>query len=230
MKTLKKFMPLIIIGVILAVIFLSPIKNYLNIEFFTDTINSIQSSPYAPIIFILMYIIAVVLLVPGLALTLLAAPIFGLWQGILYVVIASNIGCSLSFFIARFLGKDFVLKIFKGNKLFDSMNAKIEKNGLIYMFYLRLIPVFPFNLVNYAPGVTSIKYSQYAIATFFGMLPGTSIYCYAAYTATDIAENPIGIVVSVGVLILFTVVTSMISKKQSKKEDKEITQRHSHTD
>ncbi len=227
MKTAKKFIPLIIIIIVLAIIFFSPLTNYLNIEFFTSIINSIKGSPYAPIIFIALYILAVVLLVPGLALTLLAAPIFGLWQGILYVVIASNIGCSISFFISRFLGKDFVLKLFKGNKLFEKVNSKIEKNGLIYMFYLRLIPVFPFNLVNYAPGVTSIKYSHYAIATFFGMLPGTSIYCYAAYTASDIKENPLGIIIAISILILFTVITTIISKKQNKKEEQNII--HNHT-
>ncbi len=219
MNKIKKFMPLIILILILLIIFLSPLKNYLNAEFFSNTILSIQNSAYAPIIFILMYIVAVVFLVPGFALTLLASPIFGLWQGILYVVIASNIGCTLSFLISRYLGKDFVLKLFRGNAVFEKVNNKIEENGLLYMFYIRLIPLFPFNLVNYAPGLTSIKYSHYAIATFIGMLPGTSIYCYAAYTATDIKDNPLGIIISLAILVLFTLITSKISKKQKKPQE-----------
>ncbi len=219
MSKIKKFTPLIIVLLLLIIIFLSPAKNYLNADFFSNVILSIQNSPYAPIIFILMYIVAVVLLVPGFALTLLASPIFGLWQGILYVVIASNIGCTLSFLIARYLGKDFVLKLFKGNAIFEKVNNKIEENGLLYMFYIRLIPLFPFNLVNYAPGLTSIKYSHYALATLIGMFPGTCIYCYAAFTATDIKDNPIGIIISVAILILFTLITTKISKKQSKAQN-----------
>ncbi len=219
MKNIKKFIPLIIVALILSVIFLSPIKNYLNAKTLESFIVSIQNSPYAALIFIGLYILAVVFLVPGLALTLLAAPIFGLFNGILYVVIASNIACSLTFIISRILGKDFVLKIFKGNKLFESVNSKIEKNGFIYMLYLRLIPIFPFNLINYTAGLTSIKYTHYAVANFFGMLPGTAIYCYAAYTATDIKDNPLGIIISILILILFTVGTSIISKKQTRKEN-----------
>ncbi len=222
MKTFKKFIPLIIIAALILVVILTPLRNYFTPEFVTGLITNIQGSPLSYLIFCLLYIVAVILVVPGLPLTLLAAPLFGFWQGLLLVVIASNIGCTITFFISRFAGKNFVMKIIKSGSILDKANKQMEKNGFLYMLYLRAIPLFPFNIVNYVPGLTSVSYPKYALATFIGMLPGSAIYVYASFTAADLQNNPWGLIISISILVLFTVVTLLISKHNSKKEKSEM--------
>ncbi len=216
MKKLKKFLPFIVLGVLISVLFLTPLRNFLTPSYITSFIESIRQSPFAPVIFGVFYAVAVVLVVPGLPLTLLAAPLFGFWQGLVIVVIASNIGCGLTFLISRFAGKDFVMRFIKSGSFLDKIDKQMEKNGFLYVLYMRAIPLFPFNVVNYVPGLTSIPYFKYAIASLIGMLPGTTIYVYMSYTATDIQDNPWGLVISIAVLVVFTLVTTLVSKHRQK--------------
>ncbi len=210
---MKKYIPILIVVLIIAIVFLSPLREWLSIDYVTNLISQFTDSPWGIVVFGLLYILAVVLVVPGLPMTLLAAPLFGLWNGILIVVIASNIGTTITFWISRLAGKDFVTKILKNSSFVDKINDQMDKNGFIYMLYLRMIPLFPFNVVNYIPGLTSISYKKYALASFIGMLPGSCIYVYAAYTASDIQNNPWGIIISVGILAAFTLITTKVMKK-----------------
>ncbi len=218
MKKFKKFLPLIVVLVLALVVFLTPLRNYLSIESITALFDGIRDSFWAPFIFCGLYILAVILVVPGLPMTLLAAPLFGFWEGLLLVVIASNIGCTITFFISRFAGKDFVMRFIKSGSFLEKINNQMEKNGFLYVLYLRAIPIFPFNVVNYVPGLSSISYPKYALATFIGMLPGSAVYVYLSYTAADVQSNPWGLVISIAVLIVFTVLTMLISKKKKKQE------------
>lgn len=204
---------LLIIGIILGVV-LSPLREYLNTQSFVNLINSVAKSPYSALIYVGIYILGVIFLVPGIALTIVAAPIFGFWQGLALVIVASNIGCSLTYFISKFIGRGAVEKFIKGGSFLEKASNKIEENGFLFMLYVRALPIFPFNMVNYLSGLTGIKYLHYALATFIGMLPGSAVYVYLSYTASDIKNNPYSIIISVGILVIFTIATKLIMKKK----------------
>ncbi len=193
------------------------LRDYLNIDSLLLFLESIKANPYAPFIFIAAYAVAVVFAVPGSALTILGGTIFGFWWGLVLVVLGSNIGCHLAYFVAKILGKDVITKYFKDGSFIKTATEKAQQNGFVFMMYARLIPLFPFNAINYLSGVLGIKYLSYAVATLIGMIPGTAVYVYLGHTAGNIQDNPLGIVVSIAVLVLFTVVMTVISKLQNKK-------------
>lgn len=209
-----------IIKIVLGIIFISVIaivgRKYLDVNDLIKQIEIIRNNPFAPIIYVLIYVVGVIFALPGLALTITAAPIFGFWNGLLLVVIGANIGCQVTFWISRVFGKDFVNKFIKADSFLDKASNKIEKNGFIFMLSIRLIPIFPFNGINYLSGLTKVKYKDYTLGTLLGMLPVTAVYVYLSYTASDIRNNPLGIIISVSVLVLFTIVMSIIKKKKHK--------------
>ncbi|MBC7475312.1 MAG: TVP38/TMEM64 family protein [Candidatus Sericytochromatia bacterium] len=114
----------------------------------------------------------------GLILTIAGGLIFGVIKGTILNVIASNIGANIAFFIGRYFVRDFVEKLIKGKiKLIDD---KIETNGFLTILRLRLIPIIPFNILNYAAGFSKLKYNDYIFGTVIGMLPATFIYTFFA--------------------------------------------------
>ncbi len=214
---LKKYYKLLILIAIIAAVFLTPIRDYLNIDKLSDWLFSIKEQPFSEAIYGLIYVIGVIIVIPGAALTALAGVLFGFVKGSIIVVIASNIGCHITFLLARYLGGDFIQKRIKEDSFVDKMSEKMTDNGFLVMLYMRLLPIFPFNVINYASGLTPIKYKDYAIATFIGMLPGTLVYVYLAASATNIKDNPIGLVISITVLIIFTIGVKILNKRQGSK-------------
>lgn len=214
MDFIKKYYKIFILLAIIAAVIFSPLKNYINIKKITDLIQSIKNMPYAPYVYILIYVLGVIFAVPGFALTIMAGPLFGFWLGSLLVVIASNLGCQITFLLARFMGKDFISRFIKEDSMADKLSNRLEKNGFIVMLYIRLIPLFPFNIINYVSGLTSIKHSSYALATIIGMLPGSLVYVYISVSVVDVKDNPIGLVISIVLLVLLTVGTTIWKRKQ----------------
>ncbi|MDF1618417.1 TVP38/TMEM64 family protein [Petrocella sp. FN5] len=213
-KFLQKNYKFFILTIILAIITISPLRNYIQIEKWLGTLNTIKDTSYAPILYILLYIVGVVLALPGFALTILAGPLFGFSLGTILVIIGSNVGCQLTFFISRLLGKDFVKRYIKADSYFEKLSKKIEDNGFLVMLYLRLLPIFPFNGVNYISGLSQVKYWHYTLATFVGMLPATLVYVYLSTSVADVKNNPMGVIISIVVLILFTGVIMVLKRKR----------------
>jgi uncharacterized membrane protein YdjX (TVP38/TMEM64 family) len=137
-------------------------------------------------IFIGVYAVATVLLAPGSILTIGAGFAFGLLKGFLAVSAGSTSGAALSFVVARFIARDKVEAIAKGNEKFRRIDNAIGKQGAKLVFLLRLSPVIPFNLSNYFYGLTSVKFWPYVLASWIGMIPGTFLYVYIG-TASRIA-------------------------------------------
>lgn len=131
---------------------------------------------WAPIMYLLVYIIATILVVPGTLLTLVGALLFGTWLGTLYTVIGATIGAVAAFHVARFGGRGIVEKLLKGKLI--AFDEEIEKNGFKIVFFFRLVPIFPFSVINYALGITKVRMKDYTAATFLGMIPGTFVYTY----------------------------------------------------
>lgn len=128
--------------------------------------------------FFFAYIAVAALSLPGAAvMTLLGGALFGFWQGLITVSFASTIGATLAFLLARFLLKDWIQSRYQ--KQLATLNEGFRKEGAFYLFALRLIPVFPFFLVNILTGMMPIKTRHFYGASQLGMLPGTAVYVYA---------------------------------------------------
>lgn len=161
--------------------------------------DTIASQPLlSSLVYFALYISITALSLPGAAIfTLLGAALFGFWWSLLLVSFASTIGATLAFLFSRYLLKDWVQKKF-GQKL-ETINKGIEKDGPFYLFSLRLIPIFPFFLINLLMGLTPITASRFYLFSQIGMLPGTMVYLNAG---TQLAEiDSLSGIVSPSVLI-----------------------------
>jgi len=145
----------------------------------------------APFLFMLIYIIGTIFFLPGSILTLLGGALFGPVTGTLINLTAATIGAMISFLISRFLGANWVAnKMAAGNegRLKQIMNG-VENEGWRFVAFTRLVPLFPFNLLNYALGLTKISFSQYSIASFICMFPGALAYTYLGYIGKEAATG-----------------------------------------
>lgn len=147
-----------------------------------------------PVAFIIGYVLAVVLLVPGSVLTLAAGALFGLLRGTVFVFIAATAGATLAFLIARHAARGAVARRFGDNARFRAIDQAIAREGRKIAFLIRLSPLFPFSATNYALGLTSIRLRDYVLACV-GMLPGTLLYVYYGRLIGDVA----GLVAGAGV-------------------------------
>ena len=142
--------------------------------------------PWGPIVFILGYVIACVAFVPGSLLTLAAGAIFGLVPGVIYVFLGATLGASAAFLIARYAARGAVERRLEGNRRFAAIDRAVGRQGRKIVALLRLSPVFPFNLLNYALGLTRVRFVDYLMA-MVGILPGTVLYVYTGKLAGDVA-------------------------------------------
>ena len=145
-----------------------------------------QQGAWGPAAFIAVYAGAVLAFVPGALLTLAGGAIFDLFWGTIYVFIAAVLGSSGAFLVARYLARGAVERRLAGNQRFAAIDDAIGEQGLKIMFLLRLSPAFPFSLMNYAIGLTRIRFRDYLLASF-GMLPGTVLYVYYGKLVGDVA-------------------------------------------
>ena len=128
--------------------------------------------------FMILYILQTALSLPGAAiLSLAAGAIFGSLAGTLYAVCAAGIGATLAFLVARYLLRDLVLDRF-GPKL-EALNRELEARGFNYLLFLRLVPLFPFFLINLAAGLTRLPLRTFVIGTFIGIIPGGFVFVNA---------------------------------------------------
>ena len=168
-----------------------------------------------PIAFILGYAVAVVAFMPAFILTLAAGAIFGIGFGVLYVFIAAVLGSAAAFLVARYVARSAIEHRIAGNPRFAAIDRAVGAQGRKIVFLLRLSPLFPFVLLNYALGLTRVRFADYIIASI-GMLPGTLLYVYYGKLAGDVAALAGGAPVEKGagyytVLILGLVATVLVT-------------------
>ncbi|MGE3239482.1 MAG: TVP38/TMEM64 family protein [Pirellulales bacterium] len=142
-----------------------------------------QIGVWGPIALIAIYLVATVALIPGTLLTLGAGAIFGLWIGTITVVIGSNAGALAAFLLGRSLFCDWARSIAKKSDRLLSLDNAVAENGFRIVFLTRLSPLFPFNVLNYAFGLTRVSAKDYVVASAVGMLPGTFLYVYLGASA-----------------------------------------------
>ncbi len=199
---------LLTIAAMIAAFFIFDLNHYLSFEFLKAKQAELKSLYDATplkfsLLFALVYIAATALSVPGATvLTLAAGFIFGFWRGLVLVSFASTIGATLSFLISRLILSDFVARHFA--ERLKKINAGFEKEGAFYLLTLRLVPVFPFFLVNLTLGLTKIRVLTFAFVSQIGMIPGTAAYVNAGTQLGQI--NSLKGILSPTILLSFTVI------------------------
>lgn len=138
------------------------------------------------IAFIVIYIAATVLFIPGSLLTLGGGAIFGVVWGSVYVFVGAAVGATLAFLVGRYLARDWVARQIQGNAKFQAVDRAIAHEGFKIVLLTRLSPVFPFNLLNYGLGITQVSLKDYILG-FLGMIPGTVMYVYIGSLAGSLA-------------------------------------------
>ena len=142
-----------------------------------------EAGPVAPLLFMLVYALAAVLFLPGSVLTLAGGALFGPVLGTFYNLTGATLGATLAFLIARYLASDWVAAR-AGGRVKQLING-VEGEGWRFVAFVRLVPLFPFNLLNYALGLTRLRLLPYVIATYLFMLPGAIAYTYLGYAGRE---------------------------------------------
>jgi uncharacterized membrane protein YdjX (TVP38/TMEM64 family) len=142
-------------------------------EYVLDGIES-HGAVTARLIYVGVYIVGTVALLPGSVLSFAGAVLFGAYEGTLYTWIGATIGATLAYLMARLLGRDLVEHLFGGR--FAAFDRRIREHGFTGLLVIRLLPLFPFNAVNFGSGLTGIRLRDYVLATAIGIVPGTFVY------------------------------------------------------
>ncbi len=156
---------------------------------FADRVNEI--GPLGPVVFIIGYAVATVAFVPGSLLTLAAGTVFGVGRGTVYTLIGATLGASAAFLISRHVARAAFQRRMAGIPRFDPIDRAVAREGWKVVLLLRLSPLFPFTLLNYALGLTRVRLADFLIASI-GMLPGTLLYTYSGKVVGDIAALAAG--------------------------------------
>lgn len=150
------------------------------------------AGPAAPLLFMAVYAVATVLFVPGSVLTLAGGALFGPWLGTFYNLTGATLGAALAFLAARHLASDWVAR--KSGGRLERLRQGVEKEGWRFVAFTRLVPLFPFNLLNYALGLTNIRFRDYVLASYLCMLPGAFAYTWLGHVGSEAAAGAEGVV------------------------------------
>jgi uncharacterized membrane protein YdjX (TVP38/TMEM64 family) len=198
----KKLIMLGVVIVLIALFFYFDLPNYLNLEYLKESQNRFQQLYQQHLmavigIYAAIYIIVTALSLPGAAvMTLAGGALFGLLVGTVVVSFASTIGAACAFLASRFFLRDWVQGRF-GDRL-KTVNEGIEREGAFYLFSLRLIPVFPFFIINLLMGLTTMPVATFFWVSQLGMLPATAVYVNAGSELAKI--DSLGTILSPGLI------------------------------
>ena len=148
--------------------------------------------PWAAVAYIALYALATVAWIPGSILTVASGAVFGLVRGTAYTLVGATLGATLAFLVARYLARAPLKRRLESDPRWSSLDRAIGRKGRKLVFLLRLSPVFPFNLLNYALGLTAVRVRDYVLASAVGMAPGTFMYVYAGFAAGEVAMGAAG--------------------------------------
>lgn len=147
-----------------------------QLRLFVGAIDSLGF--WGPVLFVLIYVAAAVLMIPGSILTLGAGAAFGMVKGFALVSIASTAGAIAAFLVGRYLAREKAAQRIEGSPTFAAIDQAIAAEGWKIVGLTRLTPLIPYTLLNYALSLTKVRFIPYALATWIGMIPGTLMYVY----------------------------------------------------
>ena len=186
LKLKAKLFILIVICIVITVIsvfFLGGIDNQ-SIQIWLE-----QMGVYAPIVYIFIYTLGTLLILPSTPLNLAGGALFGIWWGVIWTSIAAIIAAVISFAFTRSLGREYITK--KLGRKWKTLDLKIRQGGVFYMIAIRLLPVIPYGLVNFSAGLTSISFKDYLVGTSIGTLPGILPFVIMGSGLTQLSQGDI---------------------------------------
>jgi uncharacterized membrane protein YdjX (TVP38/TMEM64 family) len=169
-----------------------------------------DAGPVAPLLFILMYALAATLFIPGTVFTLAGGALFGPVLGTLYNLTGATLGATLAFLIARYLAADLVANK-AGGRVKQLING-VEGEGWRFVAFVRLVPLFPFVLLNYALGLTRLRLLHYVIASFVFMLPGAIAYTYLGYAGREAVAGGEGMIQKIMLALALLAVVAFLPR------------------
>ena len=178
----------------------------------------------APVVYVAMFAVLPAFFFPVAVLALAGGVVFGLWLGALYTFMGAVINCSVMFWMARYIGRQQIESLIT-KRLDAKWSARLSKlegrEGFLLLIVLRLIPAVPYNLINYAFGLTGMGYGTYILASALGIIPGTFAFINIGDKAMDV-RSP-GFWIAIGLLMLLLAVTTLLGKKLFPNSNKENT-------
>lgn len=160
-----------------------------------------------PVIYMLIYTLAPALFLPGLPITIAGGILFGPVWGVIYAITGATAGACVAFLVARYLARSWVERKLTSPR-WKKLDKEVAKNGWKVVAFTRLIPLFPFNLLNYAFGLTSIKFSHYAVATFLFMLPACIAFIVFSSSLLDLLRGKVSpaLLIGLGLIIVVSLI------------------------
>ena len=206
MKNRKK---IVLFAALLAIIGLAYWQRaQLRFDFLVEQIGAL--GPWGPAAYLFLYLIAPPLFIPGSAITIAGGALFGPLWGTLLTIFGATGGASLAFLIGRYLAGEWVENRTQG--IMKRLKDGVEQEGWRFVAFTRLVPLFPFNVLNYAFGLTKIKFSHYALASFFCMLPGATAYAFIGYAGREAIAGREGLVIKIAAAVGLVLFVSMLPR------------------
>ncbi len=190
------------IAVVFAAVRTADLSQYLEQETLRSWIASYGA--LAPIIYMLVYAVAPALFLPGLPITIAGGILFGPLWGVIYTIIGATTGACVAFLVSRYLAREWIEGQLKSPR-WKRLDRGVEKHGWKVVAFTRLIPLFPFNLLNYAFGLTKIGFRQYAVLTFLCMLPGCIAFIVFSSSLLDLIRGKVSLAFIIGLVLVVLV-------------------------
>ena len=204
-STIKFILLVVFIGAFIVAARYTGVADFLSAKRLEELNASL--GPWGPVAYMALYALAPSLMLPGLPLTVVGGIIFGPFWGVLYVITGATIGATIAFLIARFMGRDWVEARLgsAGSKRMRELDGYVEKKGWKIVAITRLIPLFPFNFLNYAFGLTKVRLSHYVVASFIFMLPAVVAYVLFSSSLADLFRGKLSKEFLAGVVLIICV-------------------------
>jgi uncharacterized membrane protein YdjX (TVP38/TMEM64 family) len=188
--TLRALALLTLVGAAVAGLIVLSVNKPLR-EALGESLGWFRGWVWGPVVFAAVYALTCLVL-PGSLITLAAGSLFGVVVGTVVVSAASVTGASLAFWLGRTLARSLIEKRLAGNPRFRALDQAVAVGGFKIVLLTRLSPLFPFTLLNYAFGLTKVRFRDYVLASWIGMLPGTVMYVYLGSTVKELADVATG--------------------------------------
>lgn len=175
---------------------------------------------WAPLIFILVWIVASVFFLPGLPVTIVGALVFGPVWGTVYSSVGATLGATAAFLVERYAARDMVAGLIRKNKALQKIDDGVEKQGWRMLMITRLVPLFPFNAQNYVYGLTKISLPTYVIVSFICMLPGCIAFNFMAGSVRtgEFGKALVYLAAGAIVFVIISLIPGWIKKKYGGEE------------
>lgn len=169
----------------------------------------------APLLYMLVYTIAPALFLPGLPITIVGGLLFGPFWGVVYTITSSTLGACLAFLVSRYLARDWIERKLRSPR-WKRLDGEVERHGWKVVAFTRLIPLFPFNLLNYAFGLTKVKFIHYALTTFVCMLPACIAFIVFSSSLLDVIRGRISptFVVGLALVVLIMLIPILYQRRR----------------